>query len=633
MTREGSASLLLTVKKHLRKEDQKFLKYYGQEKNTATYNLTRMNLLLHGVRPENMIVKNGDSLAEDWPEDESNSNKGIQFDAVVMNPPYSLSNWNKAELKISDPRFESVGTLPPNSKGDYAFLLHGLYHLSSAGTMAIVLPHGVLFRGSSEGDIRQKLLESSKIDTIIGLPANLFTNTGIPVCILILKKDRKINDPVLFIDASKSFVKQGKQNALQEKDIAKIVDTYEQRTSIKGYSKLVSREEIIENEYNLNIPRYIESIDEEIPHDVDAHLFGGIPLKNIEDLKILNSVAKDTTTDHFSEIRPGYLELKTSIEDLTKSILEHDSVVEKTNALREKAKSYIDSYWKDLHEIDSVESVLPLRDKMLVEIKEILADANYIDEYNGYQIIAEIWDENLRRDAEVIAQADFYEVAKAKIPNMVTKGSGRNKREEQDGWIGQLVPNELIEKYLFVEENDEIEYIKNRILENESELSDLIELAKEEDTEENLALYEVLKKDADGEPKDSFDASALKKELSSANKDSDDYKLLKKVDTLSKEKTKLAKELKEKESSLKEAVYDKIDKLTNEEADMLIYEKWFGDSIEKIVSLVHQPILAEINIIKELNERYSETIDDIDKEIAKVQAEFEELASQLVVTQ
>lgn len=230
----GSGSLLLTVKKHLDEDVQKNLCYYGQEKNTATYNLTRMNLLLHGVRPEKMTIKNGDTLTQDWPEDPERPNEGVQFDAVVMNPPYSAKNWNKAGLKVSDPRFEVAGALPPDSKGDFAFLLHGLFHLGQNGTMAIVLPHGVLFRGSAEGEIRERLLEKNYIDTIIGLPSNLFTNTGIPVAIIILKKNRETGEPVLVIDASRGFTKVGKQNVLLEKDIAKIVDTFVERREEKG---------------------------------------------------------------------------------------------------------------------------------------------------------------------------------------------------------------------------------------------------------------------------------------------------------------------------------------------------------------------------------------------------------------
>ena len=179
--------------------------------------------------------------------------------------------------------------MPPDSKGDFAFLLHGLFHLGQTGTMAIVLPHGILFRGGAEGDIRKKLIEKNYIDTIIGLPSQLFTNTGIPVVVLILKKDRALNDPILIIDSSDHFIKVGKQNVLLEKDIAKIVDTYVARSVTEGYSHLAKREEIIDNEYNMNITRYIDSKNEGIDHDVDAHLLGGIPERDIEDLKILNN--------------------------------------------------------------------------------------------------------------------------------------------------------------------------------------------------------------------------------------------------------------------------------------------------------------------------------------------------------
>src|SRR5699024_3153599 len=193
--------------KHLNEEGRKDLHYYGQEKNTATYNLTRMNLLLHGVRPEKMTVKNGDTLAQDWPEDPERPNEGVQFDAVVMNPPYSVKNCNQAGLKVTDPRLEIAGVVPPDSKGDYTFLLRALCHLGQEGTMAIVLPHGVLFRGGAEGEIRKRLLDKNHIDAVIGLPDKLFTNTGIPVTVIILKKNRALDDPVLMIDASKAFVK------------------------------------------------------------------------------------------------------------------------------------------------------------------------------------------------------------------------------------------------------------------------------------------------------------------------------------------------------------------------------------------------------------------------------------------
>lgn len=591
-----------------------------------------MNLLLHGVRPDRMSIKNGDSLAEDWPEDPQKPNEGVLFDAVVMNPPYSVKNWNRSELKVSDPRFEVAGVLPPNSKGDFAFLLHGLFHLGQNGTMAIVLPHGVLFRGASEGEIRKRLIEKNYIDTIIGLPSNLFTNTGIPVVVMILKKNREIGEPVLIIDASHDFVKIGKQNVLQDKDIARIVDVYIDRLEKKGYSHLASREEIIENEYNLNIPRYIESIDEEIPHDVDAHMLGGIPKKNIEDLKILQATAPDVLSSGMKTIRDGYVELVKSIEELTNEVLKDEKVKSKTFEMEIKINEFISKYWKMLREIDDRSLITDYSKDMLEEIKEILSSFKYIDVYDGYQIISEVWSESLSRDMELISEGDFYSIARSREPNMVTKGSGRNKREEQEGWNGTIVPNDIVEQFLFAEEVEKLEKMRMESDEIESELSELIEAAKEEDTDENLALYDALRKNDEDEPMDSFEARALREELKNAEKGSMEHGLLTKVDNLLKNRTRINRLIREEETELKSAVQDRILSLTNEEVDVIMYEKWFGNTVSKMIKLIEEPLKAELDILKELNERYSETLEDIDAEIAKLEAEFAEMVSQLVVT-
>ncbi|EAF5414634.1 type I restriction-modification system subunit M [Listeria monocytogenes] len=627
----GSGSLLLTVKKHLKEDVQKDLNYYGQEKNTATYNLTRMNLLLHGVRPEKMSVKNGDTLSEDWPEDPSRPAEGVLFDAVVMNPPYSLANWNKSNLKVSDPRFEIAGVLPPDSKGDFAFLLHGLYHLGQTGTMAIVLPHGVLFRGGTEGEIRKRLLNKNYIDTIIGLPGNLFTNTGIPVCVLILKKNRAISDPVLVIDASRNFIKVGKQNELQEKDIARIVDTYVERAEKAGYSHLASREEIVENDYNMNIPRYVESIDEEFPHDVDAHLYGGIPQANIEELKTLQTTVKNVLDNALKPIRDGYVQLEKPMDELTNEVLTDKNITTKSDIIREKSEAFIELYWKKLHEINNIVDVNSLMEEMLVNIKELLSSFDGIDVYDGYQIIAEVWKNSLTHDAELIAGGGFYTIGRTREPNMVTKGSGNKKREEQDGWVGAIVPNELIAKRLYSEELQIIEDKKARLTTVEAELSELVEAAKVEDREENIALFESLKKNAEGEPQDSFETKTVKAELKKITKDSPSYKLLKKVDGLITEKSALGKEIKAKENELKEAVYERILVLTDEEIDELVFEKWFGTMVDDLVKLIELPLKKELDIIKQLHERYAETLDDIDQESKKLENELEKLMSELVV--
>ncbi|EHP8494435.1 type I restriction-modification system subunit M [Listeria monocytogenes] len=627
----GSGSLLLTVKKHLKEDVQKDLNYYGQEKNTATYNLTRMNLLLHGVHPEKMSVKNGDTLSEDWPEDPSRPAEGVLFDAVVMNPPYSLANWNKSNLKVSDPRFEIAGVLPPDSKGDFAFLLHGLYHLGQTGTMAIVLPHGVLFRGGTEGEIRKRLLNKNYIDTIIGLPGNLFTNTGIPVCVLILKKNRAISDPVLVIDASRNFIKVGKQNELQEKDIARIVDTYVERAEKAGYSHLATREEIIENDYNMNIPRYVESIDEEIPHDVDAHLYGGIPQANIDELKTLQTTVKNVLDNALKPIRDGYVQLEKPMDELTNEVLTDKNITTKSDIIREKSEAFIELYWKKLHEINNIVDVNPLMEEMLVNIKELLSSFDGIDVYDGYQVIAEVWKNSLTHDAELIAGGGFYTIGRTREPNMVTKGSGNKKREEQDGWVGAIVPNELIAKRFYSEELQIIEDKKARQTAVEAELSELVEAAKTEDSEENIALFESLKKNAEGEPQSSFESKTVKAELKRVTKESSSYELLKKADGLIVEKSSLGKEIKAKENELKEAVYERILVLTDEEIDELVFEKWFGTTVDDVVKLIEIPLKKELDILEQLHERYAETLDDIDEESKKLENELEKLMSELVV--
>lgn len=622
----GSGSLLLTVNKHLDEDVQKNLSYYGQEKNTATYNLTRMNLLLHGVRPEKMTIKNGDTLSRDWPEDPERPNEGVQFDAVVMNPPYSVKGWNKADLKVSDPRFEVAGVLPPDSKGDFAFLLHGLFHLGQNGTMAIVLPHGVLFRGSAEGEIRERLLEKNYIDTIISLPNNLFTNTGIPVTIIILKKNRETGEPVLVIDASRGFNKIGKQNVLLEKDIAKIVDTFVERREEKGYSQLAKREDILKNQYNLNIPRYIEAIDVEIPQDVDAHLLGGIPQKNIDDLKVLQSTVPDILEQSLKEIRDGYVELLKPVEKISSMVFNDSRVVEKSQEIEEKAKSFINKYFDALRNVDNISKLSPLMDDMLVEIKAILSAFNNIDVYDGYQIVAEIWKNNLTHDTEIIALSDFYTAGRTRDPNMVMKGTGNKKRVEQDGWKGSIVSNELIAKHMYSDALDEIETKKTRILEIEIELSDLVEAAKVEDSEEANALGDTL-----NEAGEAFDNKLVIAELKKANKGTNEYNYLKNVSHLYTNKSSLNKAVKADEKALKEAVQERIIVLTNEEIDNLMYEKWFSNTVDALVRLIELPLQKELNKLQMLHNRYANTLTAIDVESRSLESAFEALLSELVV--
>lgn len=290
----GSGSLLLNVRKRMKDSKGSIGKIYGQEKNITTYNLARMNMLLHGMKDTEFEIYHGDTLENQWPVlNELNPSKKIEFDAIVANPPFSL-RWEPTESLADDFRFKSYG-LAPKSAADFAFLLHGFHFLAKEGTMAIILPHGVLFRGGAEEKIRTKLLKDNHIDTVIGLPSNLFYSTGIPVCILILKKCKK-HDDVLFINAAEHYKSGKRQNTLREgengepNDIQKIIETYQHRPDqIDKYARRVSMAEIEKNGYNLNISRYVSTSEDEIQID----------LKEVNNkLKTINQTIIENTNKH-----------------------------------------------------------------------------------------------------------------------------------------------------------------------------------------------------------------------------------------------------------------------------------------------------------------------------------------------
>lgn len=303
----GSGSLMLSCRNYSKEPD--YIKYYGQELMPSTYNLARMNMFLHGVLPENQHLRNGDTLDADWPTDEE-----TEFDIVTMNPPYS-ANWSAAEGFKQDERFMDYGgKLAPKSKADYAFLLHGFYHLKQTGTMAIVLPHGVLFRGAAEGAIREMLLKNGSIFAVIGLPSNMFYNTSIPTCIVVLKKHREGRD-VLFIDASKLYEKEKKQNVMREEYIDRVLELYTARKPVDKEAYLASFEDIKANDYNLNIPRYVDTSEEE--PEVDLRQLSasiretnraikegnGALLKMLGKLTFANTETKDAVEEFISVLK------------------------------------------------------------------------------------------------------------------------------------------------------------------------------------------------------------------------------------------------------------------------------------------------------------------------------------------
>ena len=322
----GSGSLLINIGQSASKRmgGKDNIKYYAQELKENTYNLTRMNLVMRGILPDNIVTRNGDTLEEDWPFfDEDHVYSPLYVDAVVSNPPYS-QHWEPTEDKKHDPRYANFG-MAPKSKADYAFLLHDLFHLKPDGIMTIVLPHGVLFRGGEEGDIRRNLIEKNKIDAIIGLPANIFFGTGIPTIIMVLKQKRE-NTNVLIVDASKGFEKVGKNNRLRASDIKRITDVVTKRLSVDGFSRVITRDEIRLNDYNLNIPRYVDSSEKPESWDIYSSMFGGIPANEISDFDAYWEAFPRLKEALFSFDNSSYARLK--ISDIKNTVAVHPDVTE-----------------------------------------------------------------------------------------------------------------------------------------------------------------------------------------------------------------------------------------------------------------------------------------------------------------
>lgn len=456
----GSGSLLINIGKSVAKHIQKdnCIKYYAQELKQNTFNLTRMNLVMRGIIPDNIIARNGDTLKQDWPyfdeNDPSNTYQPLYVDAVVSNPPYS-QNWTPprkpkgGEGGSPDPRFDDYG-IAPRGKADYAFLLHDLYHLKSDGIMTIVLPHGVLFRGEagdrtdggdgSEGSIRRQLVERDNIEAIIGLPSDIFFGTGIPTIIMVLRKKRSDSN-VLIIDASKCCVKEGKKNKLRASDIKRIVDTYLEKKSVPKFSRLVSKEEIRANGYNLNIPRYVNSSDDLETWDLYSTMFGGVPKSEL--------TAFDDYWAAFGGLRETLFETNETpqttfrVRDIRKAVYDHPSVV-KFN----KAFGVAFGGFKDMLRQRLLSNMLTLNigseeDYITDYIFRQLEHIPLIDRYDAYQLFADKW-LTISQDLEII-QSEGFNATRVVDPNMVIKKSGETETEVQDGWIGHVLPFALVQ--------------------------------------------------------------------------------------------------------------------------------------------------------------------------------------------
>lgn len=592
----GSGSLLITIgdaiAKHIEGKDN--IKYYAQELIESTYNLTRMNLIMRNISANNITTRNADTLELDWPffddENPSGTYNLMRVDAVVSNPPYS-QHWD-TENKEYQPRYEYG--VAPASKADYAFLLHDLYHVKPDGIMTIVLPHGVLFRGKagkdgaageSEYEIRKNLIENNKIDTIIGLPANIFFGTGIPTIIIVLKPTKKTDD-VLIIDASKYFTKEGKQNKLQASDIKRIVDTVIERKTVNKFSRVVSKDEIRNNDYNLNIPRYVDSSEDAENYDIYASVIGGIPKNEVEKYKAEWNAFPSLQNELFKKVNDSYFELNT------------DNIKE-TVLLNKDVKAFESNYKKVFEGLDSF-----LKEELITKLKEInvnkeediiannlfekLQNVPLVDKYSAYQSLDDEY-QTIAVDLEII-NSECIEACKKVEPNFVMKG----KDEVQDGWKGRIMDFELVQKMYFASELQNIEE-QNRKL--ETKISALAELIPEtEEGEEEIELTDEQKKQ---QKKLNDEAKAIRKEI-----------------------TKLTKELEEK-------TIKKIEGLTDSEINALLEEKWILPLCTSLNEMPGKVVDDFISSLTKMTEKYSETLVSIGKEINQTQKELFDLMDEL----
>lgn len=613
----GSGSLLITIGKSIGRHiaDKNRVKYYAQELKENTYNLTRMNLVMRGIQPSNINTRCADSLDEDWPIINTGSEIGqpLYVDAVVSNPPYS-QQWDPKDRE-NDARFKDYG-VAPKSKADYAFLLHELHHLKPDGILTIVLPHGVLFRGGEEEQIRTNLIEKNNIDAIIGLPANIFFGTGIPTLVMVLKQHRA-SDDVLIIDASKGFVKDGKQNKLRACDIKKIADTVRDRKDVPGFSRRVSREEIRQNGYNLNIPRYVDSSEAAEQYDIYATMFGGIPNAEIDALQKYWEAFPTLRSDLFKpELDKPYSVLK--VEDV-KTTIELNTDVKWFNVqFNEAFNGFADMLHKML--IDHVMDVreLQAQDEIASDMFRRLNNIPLIDRYAVYQALADNW-QAIISDIETIQEEGFDAVRVVETAYKLVK-KGDEDVEVPDGLKGRIIPFSLVQNMKFQTELNAISALQSRVEAISSELDEVRDSFNEEELEtycdsEKDNAFDKKKITADAKPKADVEAETKAK--------------LKQIVSLWNEQTTSNKQIKADKLALEEKTIKAIENLTDEEAAVLLHHKWIDPICEGIDNTLRSVPSALESEALALSEKYATSYKQINDDMVAANEELAGLVEQL----
>ena len=473
----GSGSLLInighSVAKHLKSTDS--IKYYAQELKENTYNLTRMNLVMRGILPSNIFTRNADTLEDDWPLE----GDPLYLDAVVSNPPYSQP-WNPKD-KESDIRYKRFG-VAPQAKADFAFLLHDLFHLKPDGIMTIVLPHGVLFRGGEEEKIRKNLIEYNHIDAIIGLPANIFFGTGIPTIIIVLRQERERND-ILMIDASKHFIKVGKNNHLQASDIKRIVDCVTHRRELPKFSRIVPKAEIVANGYNLNIPRYVDSAEPAEQWDIFATMHGGIPKAELAQFADYWAAFDGLQTALFTDNGTPYVQPKT--DNLKAAMQSHASVLNYQAQFAQNFADFTASLETLLIEPMETLNISQTQQQLAELIRKKVQAMPLLDFYTAYQKLDDLWRADvagIAADLEMI-QTEGKQAIKQVDPFMVLKKDSKTKKEAevQDGWVGHILPFELVQAVKLPQELATLKAKETRLAEIAAEMQSILENLSEEE--------------------------------------------------------------------------------------------------------------------------------------------------------
>lgn len=597
----GSGSLLLKVGDEAATQ----VTLYGQEKDAATSGLARMNMILHN-NPTALIVQ-GNTLADPKFKD----GNGLKtFDYVVANPPFSDKRWSHGVDPLNDPygRFKHFG-VPPAKQGDYAYLLHIVRSLKSNGKGACILPHGVLFRGNAEADIRRALVRKGYIKGIIGLPPNLFYGTGIPACIIVIDKEyAHARKGIFMIDASKGFMKDGPKNRLRAQDIHRIVDVFNKQIEVPKYSRMVSFEEIERNDFNLNLPRYIDSQEPEDLQDIEGHLKGGIPERDIDALESYWKVCPALRQSLFVPLRPGYVKLAVEKDRIKQSIHENPEFAAFINTMNCHFKKWRDKMAKRLRALKPgfhpKELIVELGEDILTHYK----GKPLIDPYDVYQHLMDYWAATMQDDAYLIA-ADGWKAETYRIVETKKGKDGKPDKTVDRGWTCDLVPKRLIVARYFAAEQAAIDQLAADL---ESVTASITELEEEEGGEEG-AFSEIEKVNKPS-------VTARLKEIKDDPDAADERTVLKKWLELHEKEAKLKKHLKDAEAALDKAAYEHYPKLCEAEIKTLVVDdKWLAACEEMIRSELDGINYRLTDRVTALATRYGRPLPELEKEVEEIE--------------